>query len=107
MEATLRDPSLKGKRVFECRNGGYVMFLAEVNFVPDLMMKLARKDILEGGSDGGGDGGEGDRDDGCKDDVDGASTALEMNRQGAGCDVGRRAGRRGGRRTNPFFYFGG
>ena len=45
MEATLRDPSLKGKRVFECRNGGYVMFIAEVDFVPDLMMKLARKDL--------------------------------------------------------------
>ena len=49
MSSALRDPSLRGKRVFECRNGGYVMFIAEVDFVPDLMMSLARKEILEGG----------------------------------------------------------
>ena len=50
MSSALRDPSMRGKRVFESRNGGYVMFIAEVNFVPDLMMNLARKEILDGGS---------------------------------------------------------
>lgn len=52
----LRDPYLRGKRVFECRNGGYVMFIAEVDFVPDIMMKLARKEVVDGrgGDDGGG-----------------------------------------------------
>eukprot|EP00752_Nemacystus_decipiens_P017215 g15423.t1 len=50
MSSALRDPSLRGKRVFESRNGGYVMFIAEVEFVPDLMMNLARKEILDGGS---------------------------------------------------------
>lgn len=55
MSSALRDPSLRGKRVFESRNGGYVMFIAEVDFVPDLMMNLARKAILDGASsDGGG-----------------------------------------------------
>lgn len=58
MEAALRDPSLRGKRVFESRNGGYVMFIAAVNFVPDIMMKLARKEILDGGG-GNGESGEG------------------------------------------------
>lgn len=57
MSSALRDPSLRGKRVFESRNGGYVMFIAEVNFVPDLMMNLARKEILDGGS-GESDAGE-------------------------------------------------
>lgn len=50
MSSALRDPSMRGKRVFESRNGGYVMFIAEVDFVPDLMMNLARKEILDGGS---------------------------------------------------------
>lgn len=57
MSSALRDPSLRGKRVFECRNGGYVMFIAEVNFVPDLMMNLARKEILDEGSSELGAGG--------------------------------------------------
>lgn len=59
MEASLRDPSLRGKRVFESRNGGYVMFIAAVDFVPDIMMKLARKEIVDGGGDNGesGEGG--------------------------------------------------
>lgn len=48
MEALLRDPTLRGKRVFESRNGGYVMFMAAVDFVPDIMMKLARKEIMDG-----------------------------------------------------------
>ncbi|CAM9353019.1 unnamed protein product [Ectocarpus sp. 6 AP-2014] len=52
MSSALRDPSLRGKRVFECRNGGYVMFVAEVDFVPDLMINLARKEIV--GEDGSG-----------------------------------------------------
>ncbi|CAN0469440.1 unnamed protein product, partial [Scytosiphon promiscuus] len=55
MSTALRDPSLRGKRVFESRNGGYVMYVAEVDFVPDLMMNLARKEIVNGnGSDGSG-----------------------------------------------------
>lgn len=49
MEVALRDPTLRGKRVFECRNGSYVMFIAEVDFVPDIMMKLARKEIMDSG----------------------------------------------------------
>ncbi|CAM9730251.1 unnamed protein product [Ectocarpus sp. 8 AP-2014] len=52
MSSALRDPSLRGKRVFECRNGGYVMYVAEVDFVPDLMINLARKEIV--GEDGSG-----------------------------------------------------
>lgn len=28
------------------------MFISEVNFVPDMMMNLARKEILDGGSSG-------------------------------------------------------
>lgn len=51
METLLRDTSLRGKRVFECRNGGYVMFVAAVDFVPDIMMKLARKEIMDGADD--------------------------------------------------------
>ncbi|CAN0423548.1 unnamed protein product, partial [Ectocarpus sp. 12 AP-2014] len=54
MSSALRDPSLRGKRVFECRNGGYVMFVAEVDFVPDLMINLARKEIV-GEDDSGSD----------------------------------------------------
>ncbi|CAM9176230.1 unnamed protein product [Ectocarpus fasciculatus] len=57
MSSALRDPSLRGKRVFECRNGGYVMFAAEVDFVPDLMINLARKEIVgedDSGPDAGG-----------------------------------------------------
>ncbi|CAM9871505.1 unnamed protein product [Ectocarpus sp. 12 AP-2014] len=54
MSSALRDPSLRGKRVFECRNGGYVMFVAEVDFVPDLMINLARKEIV-GEDDSGPD----------------------------------------------------
>lgn len=62
MSSALRNPSLRGKRVFESRNGGYVMYVAEVDFVPDLMMNLARKEIVNGnGSDGSGRGGEGRR----------------------------------------------
>lgn len=57
MEVALRDPTLRGKRVFECRNGSYVMFIAEVDFVPDIMMKLARKEIMDSGGRGGGDSG--------------------------------------------------
>lgn len=57
METLLRDESLRGKRVFECRNGGYVMFVAKVDFVPDMMMKLARKQLLDHGSYGAGDAG--------------------------------------------------
>lgn len=53
MSSALRDPSLRGKRVFESRNGGYVMFIAEVDFVPDMMMNLARKAILDGASSDG------------------------------------------------------
>lgn len=52
MESLLRDKSLRGQRVFECRNGGYVMFVAKVDFVPDIIMKLARKEIIEGGGSG-------------------------------------------------------
>ncbi|CAM9217201.1 unnamed protein product, partial [Ectocarpus sp. 13 AM-2016] len=54
MSSALRDPSLRGKRVFECRNGSYVMFVAEVDFVPDLMINLARKEIV-GENDSGSD----------------------------------------------------
>lgn len=53
MESALRNPFLRGKRVFECRNGGYVMFIAEVDFVPDIMMKLARKEIVDGDGENG------------------------------------------------------
>lgn len=59
MESLLRDKSLRGQRVFECRNGGYVMFVAKVDFVPDIMMKLARKEIIDGGGSGGDVGGDG------------------------------------------------
>lgn len=89
MEATLRDPSLTGKRVFECRNGGYVMFIAEVDFVPDLMMKLARKDIVESGSRDGGEGGWADDGD---NDIGGASNALGLDREGAACGMCRAGG---------------
>lgn len=57
MSSALRDPSLRGKRVFECRNGGYVMFVAEVDFVPDLMINLARKEIVGEDDDSGPDAG--------------------------------------------------
>ena len=66
MAAVLRDPALRGKRVFECRNGGYVMFIAEVDFVPDIMMKLARKEIL----------------DGCGEDDEGSSKAFSASASG-------------------------
>ncbi|CAM9826510.1 unnamed protein product, partial [Hapterophycus canaliculatus] len=60
MGTALRNPCLRGKRVFESRNGGYIMYVAEVDFVPDLMMNLARKEIVSGNSsDGSGRGGEG------------------------------------------------
>lgn len=60
MSTALRDPSLRGKRVFESRNGGYIMYVAEVDFVPDLMMNLARKEIVNGnGCDGSGRADEG------------------------------------------------
>ncbi|CAM9771709.1 unnamed protein product, partial [Discosporangium mesarthrocarpum] len=48
MEEQLRDRSLRGSSVFECRNGGYVMFVAQVDYVPDMMLQLARKDMLDG-----------------------------------------------------------
>lgn len=72
MSSALRDPFLRGKRVFECRNGGYVMFIAEVNFVPDLMMNLARKEIVDGGNLAGSG----------SDYVDGADGGSELNVQG-------------------------
>lgn len=58
------------------------MFIAEVDFVPDLMMKLARKDIVEGGG-----GAEEDRDDDRDNDIGGGSNALGLDRQGAACDI--------------------
>lgn len=74
MSTALRDPFLRGKRVFECRNGGYVMFIAEVNFVPDLMMNLARKEIVDGGSLAGSSGSD--------DAGAGADDDSELNGQG-------------------------
>ncbi|CAM9753960.1 unnamed protein product [Choristocarpus tenellus] len=56
MEVQLRDPTLRGTRVFKCRNGGYVMFVANVQYVPDMMLQLARKEVVERGLGEGGDG---------------------------------------------------
>lgn len=82
MSSALRDPSLRGKRVFECRNGGYVMFIAEVSFVPDLMMNLARKEIVDGGSSesdaGDSAGGSRAHNQRKQNDVMGGSSVCEM-----------------------------